>query len=183
MSTDRRKFEWHQIRRPIDAVASVIATAGGAGLLPIAPGTWGTLVAIPLAWATTTLPIEARILFWSILFVIGVWSAKHLDELMQTQDNQCVVIDEVVGLGVTAWLIPQGSWIGWTLAFLVFRLFDIWKPFPIRWIDQWSHRQSTFRPAHEAYWWSGFGVMADDLLAGFYGLAVCAVWVHFWGVQ
>jgi phosphatidylglycerophosphatase A len=99
---------------------------------------------------------------------------------METEDNQCVVIDEVVGLGVTAWMIPQESLWGWVGAFVVFRLFDIWKPFPIRWIDHWSHQQTKRRPPHEAYWWSGFGVMADDLLAGVYGLIVCVIAAHFW---
>jgi phosphatidylglycerophosphatase A len=169
----RRPLHWERVRGPRKIIALFIATAAGAGLLPKAPGTFGTIVGLPIAYFTRDWPIIARVGLWTALTVAGTWSAQVFDQTMQSTDNQNIVIDEVVGMGITAWTLggslPTG-WQGWLAAFLLFRLFDMWKPYPIRLVDVWSKKS----PA-----WSGFGVMADDILAGFYGLLCIILLQHF----
>jgi phosphatidylglycerophosphatase A len=173
---------WENVRGLRAVAATVIATALGAGLIPLAPGTWGTIIALPLAYVSVDWPWAARVALWLFLLIIGIWSATTFDEVMGTGDNQSIVIDEVVGLGITAWTAGHDlrSWIA---AFVLFRFFDIVKPPPIRQIDLWSkrkaeeagkNRNSVGRSLLERHW-GGFGVMADDVLAGFEALAVIAV--------
>ena len=176
----RNIIYWSKVKTPRDAIAVAVATAGGAGLVPKAPGTMGTLVAVPLALLIREWPAPAKLCVWLGLLLAGTWAAKVFDELMDTGDNQCIVIDEVVGLGITSWTLSQVSWgPAWIAAFVLFRLFDIVKIFPVRLVDQWSKKK-----AHEktplARWWGGFGVMADDVMAGFQGLAVMLFlqWMH-----
>jgi phosphatidylglycerophosphatase A len=168
---NRRALNWSLIRGPKNITALFVATAGGAGLLPKAPGTFGTLVGIPIAYFTRDWPLTIRIIFWTAITVVGTWSAQVFDQTMQSTDNQNIVIDEVVGMGITAWTAGN-HWQAWVAAFVLFRLFDIWKPYPIRWVDRWSKKSPL---------WSGFGVMADDILAGFYGL-LCMALLQFYGL-
>lgn len=177
-SSSRRVIRWENIQGPRGIFSVVIATALGAGLFPIAPGTMGTLVGMPIAYFSSDWPIFERILLWLFLLIVGTWSAKIFDELMGTQDNQNIVIDEVVGLGITAWTAGQNLH---TLiaAFILFRFFDILKPSPVRQIDEWSRKKASHKNHHLAAWWSGFGVMADDLVAGFQGLLVILILQKF----
>lgn len=148
--------------------------------MPLAPGTWGTLVGIPLAYWTTDWDFSMRLCFWITLFALGTWSAKVWDEVHGTSDNQSIVIDEVVGYGITAWTIGHHSW-GILVAFIAFRFFDIVKPPPVRQVDRWSHRAAQGSSSAWAAWLQGFGVMADDAVAGLQGLAVLALlqWFNF----
>ena len=73
-------------------------------------------------------------------------------------------------MGITAWTVTSNSWIQWVAAFILFRTFDVWKPYPIRILDRWSKTAAGL---------SGFGVMADDVLAGVYGLVVMIILQHF----
>lgn len=156
-------MKWDRIRGPKEACAAVIATGFGAGLSPVAPGTAGTLVGVPIVWLTADLPVPFRLALWLFLFLAGVWAAKEFDDNMESHDNQNIVMDEVVGYGITAW--TAGTDIQTLLAaFFVFRVLDILKVPPVRQIDQWSKRGSA--------WMGGFGVMADDALAGFQGLLI-----------
>jgi phosphatidylglycerophosphatase A len=139
---------------------TLIATSLGAGLLPLAPGTMGTLTAIPLAWGVAKLP---PIWFWVatiIVSAIGTWAASAFQRANGTDDDQRIVIDEVAGYLVTLLVVPKNG-ATLILAFFLFRLFDIWKPFPVRLIDRKVG--------------GGFGVMADDLAAGVYGAIV--LWI------
>jgi phosphatidylglycerophosphatase A len=147
--------------------------------MPFAPGTFGTLAALPLAYSVRGFPDFFRALFWLALFLGGTWAAQNFDELCETQDNQNIVIDEVIGLGITAWTASD-HWQTWMAAFLAFRLFDVLKPPPIRQIDRWSHRKGSVAssPLHSGYWTryaGGFGVMVDDLIAGVEALIVILV--------
>jgi len=160
----RRKIRWNQVRGFEPITALFIATAMGAGLFPIAPGTMGTLVAMPLAFLSRDWPGLVRVSFWVGLTILGTWSAKVFDETMGTNDNQNIVIDEVIGLGIAAWTAGSDPKT-WLAAFLLFRFFDVLKPPPVRQIDRWSKKQAS-------PWWGGFGVIADDIVAGFQGLAV-----------
>jgi phosphatidylglycerophosphatase A len=155
--------------------ATVIATALGAGLIPLAPGTWGTIIAIPLAYLSVDWHWGFRVLLWGAIAVIGTWAAAVFDEVMGTGDNQSIVIDEVLGLGITAWTAGHDlkSWIA---AFVLFRFFDVVKPPPIRQVDLWSKKKAkSGSKSGLSRYWGGFGVMADDVLAGFEALAVIAV--------
>lgn len=149
--------------RAISAVT--IGTSMGAGLFPIAPGTMGTLIGVPLAWWSSTWSMGARLSLWVGLAALGTWACKEFDEIMQSHDNQNLVIDETLGLGITAWTIGRGSgMLAWFAAFALFRFFDILKPPPVRQVDRWSKTGSA--------WLGGFGVMADDIVAGFQALLV-----------
>jgi phosphatidylglycerophosphatase A len=144
---------------------TLIATSFGSGLSPVAPGTMGTLTAIPLAWALRhvdgwwVFPLAAL-----VVTVIGTWAAGRFCAASGTHDDQRIVVDEVAGYLVTLLLVPKGN-VELGLAFLLFRLFDIWKPPPVRYIDDHVH--------------GGFGVMADDLAAGVYAALVLFALEHF----
>ena len=161
---DRRFLDWSRIKKPRESIALVIGTAGGAGLLPLAPGTWGSVVGLVLAAGSFYWPLALRLAMWTFLFLIGCWACKVVDETMGTADNQNLVIDEVVGMGITAWYVDLSP-LSLLVAFVLFRAFDMIKPPPIRQIDQWSHARGSL-------WWQGFGVMADDVMAGVFGLVV-----------
>jgi phosphatidylglycerophosphatase A len=168
----RRKIIWKNIREFKSVVAVVLATALGAGLLPFAPGTMGSVAGMPLAYAFRNWPVGPRLLFWSLIFLVGIWAAAVFDRLMETQDNQNIVIDEVVGIGIATW--TAGDPATWVAAFVLFRFFDICKFPPVRSVDQWSKKQSSSG-------WSGFGVMADDVIAGFEAL-LCILVMQSLGV-
>lgn len=144
--------------RLTSSIARFIATAGGAGYSPIAPGTCGTLVAVPVAWAcreTDTCWFIALVLMVSCF---GAMAAARADRSWGTHDSQRIVIDEVAGYLLTVAFVDRGS--PWTLAIgvVVFRVLDILKPPPIRWIDERVP--------------GGVGVMLDDLVAGALGAVI-----------
>ncbi len=162
---NRRRIRWSQFRRsPRNGFALIGATFFGSGLLPKAPGTWGTLAGIPVWFAANSQQTEVRLTLWLALAVWGVWSARVFDEVNGTQDNQNIVMDEVTGVGITAWTAGANP-MNYAVAFLLFRLFDILKPWPVRQVDRWSHRSGS-------PWLAGFGVMADDWVAGAQALLV-----------
>lgn len=169
---NRRALNWAKVRDVRSASALVIATSGGAGLLPLAPGTFGAIVGFPIAYFSNQWPLEARLALWIGLTVVGTWSAKVFDELMGSKDNQNIVIDETIGMGITAWTAGTHL-LTLFVALLLFRLFDIWKPWPVRNVDRWSHIR-TGQSQLDA-WRGGFGVIADDIVAGFQGLIVVII--------
>jgi phosphatidylglycerophosphatase A len=129
----------------------------GSGLAPKAPGTFGTLVAIPLYLLLAPLSLWWYLGITTVLFVGGIWLCGATARALDCHDHPGIVWDEVVGYLVTMVLAPAGIlWI--IIGFGLFRLFDIWKPWPIRLLDR--------RLA------GGFGIMVDDLLAGIYA-ALC----------
>jgi len=151
-----------------------IATAGGAGFAPKAPGTAGTVVGIPLAYLTYDWAIGPKLIFWSALLAAGIWAAKQIDEMQGSSDNQKIVMDEVVGYGITAWTAGPHLWTI-VCAFVLFRIFDVIKPPPIRQLDYWSKKKAADKSSQVAAWYGGFGVMADDVLAGFEALAIVLI--------
>ncbi len=143
-----------------------IATAGGAGYFPIAPGTAGSVVGVaavvglgrlPLPHAAAIVVLAAASL---ALFGVGVWAAGESEKFFGRTDPGEVVIDEVVGQMLTFLVIPHPTWKWLAGGFLLFRVFDIVKPFPAR--------QAERIPR-------GWGIMLDDVIAGAYGLVVLAV--------
>lgn len=165
-----------------DFTALAIATCGGIGYIPIVPASWGSLAACGIyfvvlianenltVWAQSqnfnaalleTLRASFILVFLIGLFLIGMWSATRTVKLTGIKDPRFVVIDEVVGQFITFLFVPAS--IGWWIipvGFFAFRLFDIWKLFPADKLE--------FLP-------DGLGVMADDVMAGFYAAALVSI--------
>ncbi len=155
---------------PLSPVARFLvivgATAGGAGLSPVAPGTVGTVVGVALFWLMAQLPLYAYVVVLLGLIALAVWLAGLAERVFPGQDNQHIVIDEVVGL-LTATIAVPFTYKTAIAAFIVFRIFDIAKPWPIRWVDEHLH--------------GGFGVVLDDVVAGVFGCVVLQLALHFFG--
>ena len=129
----------------------LLAFGFGAGAAPFAPGTFGTLAAVPVYYLMQPLSAIWYALLVLIMFAAGVWLCDRTARDMHTHDHPGIVWDEIVGYLITMFMAPTGWW--WVVCgFLLFRLFDIWKPFPIRWLDR--------RVA------GGLGIMLDDVAAG-----------------
>ena len=131
----------------------MVATGGGIGYCPVAPGTAASLFALLLVWA---LPFSWRGLALVLLAVtvLGAWAATRAERLFGARDPSRVVIDEIAGMWLSVLTLPRSLW-PLLAAFLLFRLFDIVKPFPIRQSENLS---------------GGLGIMLDDLIAGVYTL-------------
>jgi phosphatidylglycerophosphatase A len=130
----------------------------GAGWLPKAPGSWGSLAALPLAWLLYWMGGTLALLIASVvLFAVGWWAAEKVVAEDGTEDPGWVVIDEVVGQFLTLLFVPP-SLLAYAVGFALFRLFDIRKPWPVDLADQRLK--------------GGFGIMADDVVAAIYALAM-----------
>lgn len=147
--------------------AALIATWFGTGLLPKAPGTWGSLAALPFAWAMGLAGGGPLLLAASLLcFVVGWAAAALYVQRTGADDPSEVVIDEVAGQWLVLAAAPPEP-LYYLIGFALFRLLDITKPWPARWADRHVH--------------GGLGVMLDDMLAAAYGAAALAV-VALWGI-
>lgn len=133
----------------------------GSGLLPIAPGTWGSLLAVVLFWLLPPIALSTWAVALAVAFIVGVVASGVSARRLGVHDHGGIVIDEIVAmLGVLAVTPRSPAWTG--AAFLLFRIFDVWKPWPIRDVD---HRMG-----------GGLGIMLDDVLAAAYAaLAVRGV--------
>ena len=138
-----------------------IALGFGAGLSPVVPGTVGTLVALPLAALLRTYTNDLGFLLVIVLaFVVGIWSADRTGRDLGVADHSGIVWDEVVAFLLVLFFVGAEP-LRQAFAFALFRFFDIVKPPPARLIDR--------------EWHSGFGVMADDIVAAFYALLTFAI--------
>lgn len=144
----------------MNKIAAFFALGFGSGLAPKAPGTFGTLAAVPLYWFLQDLPLTTYLLICLVATVFGVWVCDAYSRQLGVHDHPSIVWDEVVGYLITMTFAPAGwQWI--VTGFVLFRLFDIWKPWPINLLDK-----------HVS---GGFGIMVDDILAGIY--AALGLWV------
>jgi phosphatidylglycerophosphatase A len=134
----------------------LLAFGLGSGLAPKAPGTVGTLAALPLWFAASFLPLPAYLAVTLLMFLAGVWLCGRCQEMLGIQDHSGIVWDEFTGLFIALTAAPV-SWAAVTVGFLLFRLFDVLKPWPIGWLDRRVH--------------GGLGVMLDDALAGVFAWA------------
>ena len=138
--------------------AELIATWFGVGLSPIAPGTCASLVALPIAWAIRAMSGDPGLaVALMLVFAVGCWAAGAVAAASGVQDPAAIVVDEIAGQWLVLLATPLEP-IAWLLAFVLFRLFDIWKPWPVNWADR--HVKG------------GFGIMLDDVLAAGYALIV-----------
>ncbi len=138
-------------------VAGFFALGFGSGLSPRAPGTMGSLAAIPLALLLLPLSPLAYGLLLLGAFIFGIYCCGETSRRMVVEDPGAIVWDEIVAMWLVLAFVPA-SWGWWLSAFLLFRLFDIAKPWPIRWLDH------TIK--------GGFGIMLDDILAAIYAIIV-----------
>lgn len=134
----------------------------GSGLAPVAPGTFGTLAAIPVYLIMQNLTFEVYLTLTLLFMVVGFWLCGYTAKALNTHDHPAIVWDEVVGLLITMAFVPFNG-LTLLLGFVLFRIFDIIKPWPISWIDKHVH--------------GGFGIMIDDVVAG---IMACAC---LWGIH
>ena len=139
-------------------IIMALATGFYVGMIPGAPGTWGSLAAI-LPWLflkDLSLPSYLAVLVF--VFVLGFFVSGSAEKILDRPDAGPIVIDEFLGMFITLTLAPPhpGAWI---LGFILFRIFDIFKPFPVSWFDRQIH--------------GGIGIMMDDVVAGLY--AFCSL--------
>ena len=154
---------------PLSHPAALIATGGGIGLLPAAPGTWASLAALPCGWLIDIgFGIPGVLIVVAVAFAAGCWAAGRIAAASGVLDPGFVVIDEIAAQLLVLAATPR-DWRFYLAAFLLFRLFDIWKPFPVDWLDR--HVKG------------GLGIMLDDIAAALYALAVIAIGEGVLGVR
>ncbi len=141
-------------------LANWFSTVLKIGYLPIAPGTWGSLIAVVIWFliieSTSTITFITAII---IIFILGVYTSSITERHLAQKDPSIIVIDEWVGQWIALLFVPKSLLLG-LVAFALFRLFDIWKPYPIKLLDKYP---------------KGWGIMLDDVLAGVYALLVLSV--------
>jgi phosphatidylglycerophosphatase A len=135
--------------------AALISTWFGSGLLPAAPGTWGSLAALPFGIAILAFAGRPALLAASVLlYVVGMWAANVYVRRTKEDDPGAVVVDEVVGQWLTLLAVRSYAWWEFVLAFVLFRVFDIVKPWPVSWAER--------------RFGGGLGIMLDDVIAAIY---------------
>lgn len=153
MSSHKRPVE-----KPIGgfdpAPSTVISTFFGSGFFPIAPATFASLIVALILWVLPTPPFLARLGLLVGVTLVGIWSAGRTERRYGTEDPRCVVIDEVAGMLVATIWVPWDA-IHLLIAFLLFRILDVFKPPPGYQVESYG---------------GGLGIMADDLVAGAYSL-------------
>ncbi|MEM7562155.1 MAG: phosphatidylglycerophosphatase A [Pseudomonadota bacterium] len=136
----------------------------GSGLAPKAPGTCGTLVAIPFYLLMGQMPLAPYIALVVVGFIVGVFLCEQTSKALGVHDHPGIVWDEFVGFWLTMIAVPM-TWYWIILGFVLFRFFDIFKPWPVKIADQKLK--------------GGFGIMIDDVLAGIYALVCMQLILHF----
>jgi phosphatidylglycerophosphatase A len=125
------------------------------------PGSWGSLTALPCAWAIRSLSGAAGLAISAVIvFAVGCWAAGTIAKASGVNDPGAIVVDEVAAQWLVLLPAPLDP-LSYAAAFLVFRLFDIWKPWPVGWADHRIH--------------GGLGIMLDDLLAAVYAVLVFSI--------
>ena len=162
MAVPQNPLERVTLRNPIH----FLALGFGSGLLHPAPGTWGSLVgvivgALLLPW----LDAKTFFILTALCFFLGIWLCERTSHDMGVHDHGSIVWDEIVAVFLVLLVVPEVSLFWCAVAFVTFRLFDILKPYPIRYFDE----KLT----------NGFGIMVDDILAAGYSILVILALAHF----
>ncbi len=148
--------------------AQFLGTGFGVGLLPVAPGTWGSLLALPVAWGIFEVAGRAGLAAAALVaFAVGIWASGKCIRLWQDSDPKSVVIDEICGQWLVLLAVTPDA-VHYALGFALFRAADILKPWPVSWADREIK--------------GGLGVMVDDVLAALYAGAALFVLVAWMGV-
>ncbi|OCQ52871.1 Phosphatidylglycerophosphatase A [Photorhabdus australis subsp. thailandensis] len=139
----------------------LLATGFGSGLSPIMPGTMGSVASIPFWLLLMQFPEWICWLAIIVGMLFGIMICQRTSDDMKVHDHGSIVWDEFIGMWITLMAIPVISW-QWVLTgFIVFRIFDMWKPWPIRWFDRYVH--------------GGLGIMLDDIIAAAFSFVI--VWL------
>jgi phosphatidylglycerophosphatase A len=162
MSISQPKVNFRElIKRPV----CFLGLGFGSGLVPKAPGTFGTIAAIPIYLLMQNLSLMTYLVLTIIAFIVGIWICQQSADWLGKEDPSAVVWDEIVGYLVTMIAAPQGwQWI--VLGFVLFRFFDILKPWPISLADKELH--------------GGLGIMLDDVIAGIFAAIILQVSASYW---
>lgn len=131
----------------------MLATGCFAGYIPFAPGTFGSIIGLPFCFLLSKTKLSVAILFILIFIFFAIWISNRAEKILKQNDPGCIVIDEIAGIMVTFFGLPFNT-ISVAAGFVIFRFFDILKPFPIRYME----KRIT----------GGVGVVTDDLMAGVY---------------
>ena len=137
-----------------------LAFGFGAGLAPYAPGTFGSIVGVVAAWWLLELPLVARVALVLGVIALGIWICGESARRLGKHDDRRIVLDEIAGVLLTSLAVVEKTLFALALVFVFFRIFDIWKPWPIRDVDHSLH--------------GGLGIMLDDLIAALYAAACVA---------
>ncbi len=149
----KKKIPFSYLKNPLH----FISIGFGSGLMPKAPGTFGTLAAIPLYFLMNDLSLWWYLSITILITFAGVYLCAYTSEALGVHDHGGIVIDEIAGYLITMIAVPF-DWLWVVVGFLLFRLFDVFKPWPISWIDKNIH--------------GGLGIMLDDVLAGLFSLII-----------
>lgn len=164
--SDKKTLTAAQRRQLTSSLAGWLACGFGSGLAPVAQGTFGSLAAL-LPWLLLRqLSWPLYLLVLVLAFAVGVWACNVAGRALGVDDHRSLVWDEFVGqwIALLPLLLVPASWWAVAVGFALFRLFDVWKPWPIRWLDR--HLKG------------GLGVMTDDVLAGVFAAVVLALGLH-----
>jgi phosphatidylglycerophosphatase A len=164
MTTSQAKVNFLELlKRPV----CFLGLGFGSGLVPKAPGTFGTLAAIPIYYLMQDLSLAIYLAITIVAFILGIWICQQSAIWLQKEDPSAVVWDEIVGYLITMAAAPTGwQWV--IIGFVLFRIFDIWKPWPISYLDKNLH--------------GGLGIMVDDVVAGIFSFAIIQ-WLYFINIE
>ena len=139
----------------MDKLIVALATGLYSGKIPFAPGTWGSAFALIPWYFCRGLSLVNYLIVLAVIFVVGFLTSGSAEKILDRPDPGCIVIDEILGMFITLTLAPNHP-AAWLLGFVLFRIFDVLKPFPVSWFDTHLH--------------GGIGIMMDDVMAGIYAL-------------
>jgi len=139
----------------MDKLIVALATGLYSGKIPFAPGTWGSAFALIPWYFCRGLSLVNYLIVLAVIFVVGFLTSGSAEKIFDRPDPGCIVIDEILGMFITLTLAPNHP-VAWLLGFVLFRIFDVLKPFPVSWFDTHLH--------------GGIGIMMDDVMAGVYAL-------------
>ncbi|WP_037992499.1 phosphatidylglycerophosphatase A [Teredinibacter turnerae] len=142
----------------------LLAFGFGSGLSPVVPGTMGTLVGLPAIWLLALLPLPITLIVITLAAILGVYLCEYSSRQLGVHDHKGIVWDEFVGVWITFLAVPL-TWPAVVAGFVIFRFFDMVKPWPICVADRKVH--------------GGFGIMFDDLLAGLAALGTMQTLIYF----
>lgn len=144
-------------------IAKVLATTGGTGYFPIAPGTVGSAVAVLVLWILPPISPLLLVALFVLFYVTGIWAAGVTALIYESKDPGLVNWDEFLGQWIALFTLPHIWWV-YAAGFFLFRLFDIWKPVPVRTMEKLP---------------GGTGIMTDDVVAGIYANLVLQLILYF----